>query len=144
MTIKQIHRPGAMPRWQRWSFWIGMGLCCFSGLSYLLGHEFFMAPEILSHRRMLTLHGIAAGVAVFLLGTIAVGHVRVGWILRKNKLTGMSNIIVLGLLVLTGWGLYYGSEEMRDLTVSGHWISGLMFIIALSLHLAPSPIRQVK
>ena len=127
-------RPGTMPHWQRWAFWLGMGLCCISGLSYLLGREFFIATSLLGDRSVLTVHGISAGWAVFLLGTVAVGHIRVGWILRKNRLSGVGNAATLGLLTLTGWGLYYGTEEMRDLTVLAHWSLGLGFVAVLGLH----------
>lgn len=132
--MTNLRRPGTMPRWQRGAFWLGMGLCCVSGLSYLLGHEFLMATSLLGHRTMLTLHGISAGLAVFLLGTVAVGHIRVGWILRKNRASGVGNVFALSLLILTGWGLYYGSEEIRDFTVLAHWLLGLGFVVVLSLH----------
>ena len=142
--MKPIRRPGTMPRWQRWSFWWGMGLCCLSGLSYLLGREFFIATAVLGQHRMLTVHGISAGLAVFLLGTIAVGHIRVGWLLRQNRLTGVGNVVALALLVFTGWGLYYGSEEIRDFTVLAHWVLGLGFVGVLGLHVMPFPIRAIE
>lgn len=135
IDMHPLRRPGTMPRWQRSVFWLGMGGCGISGISYLLGHTFFIAPAWLGHRTVLTLHGISAELAVFLLGTLAVGHIRVGWILRKNRLSGVGNIVALSLLTFTGWGLYYGSEELRDLTVLAHWGIGLAFVTVLALHL---------
>ena len=141
--MKEIRRPGRMPRWQRWSFWFGMGLCIASGISYWLGREMFVATGWLGHRNVLSLHGISASLAVFLLGTIAVGHIRVGWILRKNRLSGVGNVVVLSVLVLTGWGLYYGPEETRDVTVWVHWLLGLGFVGVLCAHVKPLPMRAI-
>ena len=135
--MKPPRRPGRMPLWQRVAFWLGMGLCCLSGLSYWLGREFYIATGWLGHRAVLMAHGVSAGVAVFVLGTIAAGHIRVGWILKRNRVSGVGNLVTWSLLALTGWGLYYGSEEIRDLTVLAHWVLGLAFVGALSWHLMP-------
>jgi hypothetical protein len=140
---KEGRRPGCMPRWQRWAFWLGMGLCLLSGTSYWLGREMFIGTAWLGHRNMLSLHGISAGLAVFLLGTVAVGHIRVGWILRKNRLTGVGNVVALSLLVLSGWGLYYGPEAWRDGTVLAHWVLGLGFAGVLAAHVMPFSIRAI-
>jgi hypothetical protein len=61
----------------------------------------------------------------------------VGWILQKNKATGIGNIATLSLMILTGLGLYYGSEEIRELAVLLHWIAGLVFLTVLTMHLVP-------
>ena len=140
---REVRRPGRMPRWQRWSFWFGMGLCLLSGTSYWLGREMVIATAWLGHRNMLSLHGMSAGLAVFLLGTVAVGHIRVGWILRKNRLSGVVNVVTLGLLAMTGWGLYYGPEELRDATVLLHWVLGLGFAGVLAAHVMPFSIRVI-
>lgn len=140
---QDARRACRMPRWQRWSFWLGMGLCLLSGTSYWLGRELFVATAWLGHRNLLSLHGISAGLALFLLGTLAVGHIRLGWILRKNRLSGVVNVVTLGLLAMTGWGLYYGPEELRDATVLLHWVLGLGFAGVLAAHVMPFSIRVI-
>ena len=137
MTLKSTRQPGKMPLWQRCSFWVLMGVCCMSGFSYLIGTELLNPPSIYASRQVITTHGISACLTVFLFGTISMGHIRLGWILRKNKTTGIGNIVTLILMILTGLGLYYGSEEIRDLAVLLHWISGLGFLAVLTLHLVP-------
>lgn len=137
MTLKSTRQPGKMPLWQRCSFWVLMGVCCMSGFSYLIGTELLTAPSIYASRQVITTHGISACLTVFLFGTISMGHIRLGWILGKNKSTGMGNVFTLSLLILTGLGLYYGSEEIRDLVVVLHWLAGFGFILVLILHLLP-------
>lgn len=141
--MKTIRRPGTMPRWQRWTFWWVAGLCLCSGLGYLLGHEFVLGPKWWSHRNMLSIHGVFAGLMLFVLGTIATGHIRVGWMLRRNRLTGVGNVLAMILLALTGWGLYYGSEEVRDFAVWLHWVVGLVLVGLLCLHLKPRSIGSI-
>ena len=137
MTARNTRLAGKMPTWQRWSFWLVMSTCSLSGICYLVGNEFLTTPSILTSRKVITTHGVTACLAVFLFGTISAGHIRVGWILRKNKATGIGNIVTLSLMILTGLGLYYGSEEIRDLAVLLHWIFGLVFLVVLTLHLVP-------
>lgn len=138
MVKRTIIRPGAMPRWQRWTFYFGMGNCCLSGVSYLLGQAFFMASQILGHRSVLTLHGISASIATFILGTLFIGHIRIGWALGRNKITGLGNLVFLVLLIISGWCLYYGTEEMRDETVLMHWCLGFFFALTVGLHVVKS------
>lgn len=135
MTDRNTRLAGKMPRWQRWTFWLVMSTCCLSGICYLVGSEFFASPSTLTSRKVITTHGVSACLAVFVFGTISMGHIRLGWILRKNKATGIGNIATLSLLILTGLGLYYGSEEIRDLAVTLHWVFGLVFLAVLALHL---------
>jgi hypothetical protein len=137
MNDRSNRLAGKMPRWQRWTFWLVMSTCCLSGICYLVGNEFLTNPSIISSREVITTHGVSAYLAVFVFGTISMGHIRLGWILRKNKATGIGNIVTLSLMILTGLGLYYGSEEIRDLAVLLHWISGLGFLAVLTLHLVP-------
>jgi hypothetical protein len=137
MTVRHTRQTGKMPQWQRWSFWLVISICCLSGIFYLVGSELLTSPSILHNRKVITTHGLSAYLAVFVFGTISVGHIRLGWILRKNKATGIGNIVTLILMTLTGLGLYYGSEEIRDLAVLLHWISGLGFLAVLTLHLVP-------
>jgi hypothetical protein len=103
----------------------------------LIGTELLTAPSIYADRQVITTHGISACLTVFLFGTISMGHIRLGWILGKNKSTGIGNVFTLSLLILTGLGLYYGSEEIRDLVVLLHWLAGFGFIVVLILHLLP-------
>lgn len=132
-----IHRPGRMPRWQRWGVTLGMSACALSGLLFLLGQEFDVASNLLGGRYMLTVHGVSANLAVFLFGTVVVGHVRVGLSFRRQLFTGISNLLALSVLMVSSWLLYYGSEAWRDDTVCVHWVVGLLFIIILFAHLMP-------
>lgn len=137
MAILKFRTPGSMPTWQRWSFGLVFSVCFLSGLIYLMGNEGMPIALMIGHRELMTTHGISSSLLVFLLGTIFVGHVKVGWILKKNTTTGVGNLLVLSLLTITGWGLYYGSENLRDTTVLLHWTLGIGMALLLSLHLLP-------
>lgn len=135
--MSRIHRPGRMPVWQRWSVLFGMCACAISGLLFLLGHEWAVGPKFLGGRYMLTLHGVSANMAVFLFGTVVIGHVRVGLNVRRQLFSGISNLALLVVLIASSWLLYYGSEEWRDDTVLIHWCVGIMFVVMLFVHLLP-------
>lgn len=137
MTTLQTRRPGSMPQWQRMAFWPAVVICSFSGLSYLIAREFFSSHSFFGNSKILAAHGVSAYFIVFLLGSMATGHVRLGLRLRKNRLSGVGNLIAMSLLVITGWGLYYGPEEIRDGVVLLHWLCGSMFLLILFWHLIP-------
>lgn len=133
----RIHRPGRMPVWQRWCVLTGMSLCVISGLLFLLGHEFRIAPSWFGSRVVLTTHGVTASLAIFLFGSVIVGHVRVGLSFRRQIWTGLTNLAALTFLILTSWVLYYGNEEWREDTVFIHWLVGLLFAVIFTAHLVP-------
>lgn len=142
--MKSVRRPGAMPEWQRWSlFWI-LGICISSGVAYLLGHEFLIFQKTLANHQLLSVHGMSANAVVFLFGTVALGHIRIGLKLKKNRISGLANLFTLVILILTSWMLYYGAEEIRDLAVLTHWIVGLLFIAILICHIHISIQRDKK
>ena len=128
-------RSGVMPTWQRWSFALGMGMCCVSGLGYWLAHTLALAPHGWAGRVWLSLHGMSASVAALLFGWVLAGHIRVGWQSRRNRVSGVANAVGLALLIVSSWALYYGSEDMRDTAVWAHESMGLLWIVVLGWHL---------
>ena len=133
----RMYRPGRMPVWQRWCVLTGITLCVISGLLFLLGHEFRIAPSWLGSRTVLTTHGVTASLAIFLFGSVIVGHVRVGLSFRRQIWTGLTNLAALTFLILSSWLLYYGNEEWREDTVFIHWLVGLLFAGVFMAHLVP-------
>jgi hypothetical protein len=72
------------------------------------------------------LHGLAAMVFLVLLGALLPTHVRPGWAKKKQRLSGTLLLGLLGVLIASGWGLYYLSEDQGRRAVSLlHWILGL-------------------
>jgi cation transport ATPase len=79
---------------------------------------------------MLKLHGAGAMAALILLGAL-INHVRKGWKARKNRASGLTLLLVVGFLVVTGYGLYYsGDEQLRTLISQWHaWIGLGLFLL---------------
>ena len=83
---------------------------------------------------MLKLHGGAAMVSLILLGAL-INHVRKGWKSRKNRTSGLTLILAILFLVVTGYGLYYaGDEQLRTLISQWHSWVGLGIVLLLPAH----------
>ena len=126
-----------MPPWQRRLFWFGMGVCALSGASYCLGHTLGWISGRMGSHLVLIAHGLSAGWVTYVLGILSISHIRVGWRLRRNTASGVANLLLLTLLVITGWALYYGPAETRDLTVQSHWLLGWVLVLVLGGHVLP-------
>jgi hypothetical protein len=81
------------------------------------------------------LHGGLNPFLCVLFGYLCCHHIRLGWELRANLVTGITMEIVFGGLILSGIGLYYaGAAESRDLCVQTHRILGLLLAPVLGIH----------
>lgn len=97
--------------------------------------EFGVAPHS-SAPWWLRLHGAAAMLFLVLLGTLLRDHVRLGWLAQRNRPSGTGLLIVSLWLTLTGYGLYYvGGESLRAWLSRLHWLPGLLWPIALVVHI---------
>ncbi len=85
---------------------------------------------------LVKVHGAAAMVALVTLGTLLSSHIRRGWVARRNRRSGALMVGTVGLLVLSGYGLYYaGDERLRALTAWAHDIVGLGLPGIIVLHI---------
>ena len=83
---------------------------------------------------MLKLHGGAAMISLILLGAL-INHMRKGWKSRKNRTSGLTLILAILFLVVTGYGLYYaGDEQLRTLISQWHSWVGLGIVLLLPAH----------
>ena len=81
------------------------------------------------------LHGAAAMLVLVVLGTLLPGHVRRAWNARKSRGTGAAVLGLNGLLIATGYALYYaGGEQLRAVTSPLHWVAGLILPAVLAWH----------
>jgi len=104
-----------------------------SGVVWLLSHEAFapageFGPSYRSADAwILMLHGLLGFVAVWCLGLLWGTHVGAGWAQSRRRWSGGSLLCVAGILVLSGWGLYYcGDEDLRGRIATLHWVLGLI------------------
>jgi hypothetical protein len=130
--------------------YISFGIVWGSGASWAL-IQWFKDPELRTTRTVLQtfamkIHGAAMLLFLAVLGTLFT-HVRRGWILRANRLSGCFNVGVNVLLTLTGWLLYYIADDFaREWTSFVHWSIGLTALPLLSAHiwLGRAKIKQLE
>ena len=85
--------------------------------------------------RLLTLHGGVAMLFLLLLGALVPLHVRIGWRLGNNRLSGSLMLGLNAVVVVTAFGLYYaGSATLRPWISDIHIAAGLGFPALIALH----------
>lgn len=129
-----MSRPGKMSNWQRNFVIIGMMTCSITGIIYLLGHQFAIQRHIFGSHSILAAHGIATIFATLALGSALLFHIKAGYKSTKKRWSGLSQLGFLGILLISGALLYYGPEEIRDITVDTHRITGALFFVIFLLH----------
>jgi hypothetical protein len=84
---------------------------------------------------LLMLHGGAAMLFLLLLGALIALHVRIGWRLQNNRVSGTVMLALNAVLIVTAFGLYYaGSDTLRPWISDIHIAVGLGFPLLLGLH----------
>lgn len=121
---------------------VGLGLW-LTGAGWLLSHVVFVpqgefGPSYRSADAwILTLHGAFGFAAIWLFGLLWGTHVLAGWGQRRRRMSGSVLFGVLGLIVATGYGLYYGGDEtIRGWVSLLHWSLGLASLGAFLAHRA--------
>lgn len=132
--MKNTSRLGKMPAWQRYFVLAGMLGCSLTGTVYLLGHEFHIQRTLLGAHSVLVWHGITAMLATISLGSVLPFHLKAGLKSKKKLWSGISQLIFLSTLLISGALLYYGPAEIRDTTIAAHWMIGLAFFVVFLLH----------
>lgn len=128
-----VHRRTAkLARWQIWLLTLpGSGLW-LSGAAWLLLHYFGQAqgefgPETNPVEPwMMKAHGLLLIPALLGIGGMFVAHIPKGWSHPHQRVAGIVLCIVLGIVVASGYLLYYlGDENARAWTSIAHWSIGL-------------------
>jgi hypothetical protein len=82
------------------------------------------------------IHGAAAMASLVLLGTLLNVHVKFAWRAGRNRINGAILLSVFGVLIVTGYGLYYaGGEKLRAWTSWIHLVIGVAVPIFLVIHI---------
>ena len=91
-------------------------------------------------RFWITIHGLLNPLLCFAFGWLSFEHVRGGWKMQANRASGALVVAAIGLLVLSGAGLYYAGDPRLielcrwthravgvglPLLVAGHWLAAL-------------------
>jgi len=119
---------------------VALGLW-LTGLAWLVSHEWAPpAGEFGPAARpldgwLLRAHGALGFAALWLFGLLWGVHIPAGWGQRRRRLTGAGLFGCLGVLVATGYGLYYcGDETIRPIVATAHWGIGLASAAAFLAH----------
>ena len=84
----------------------------------------------------LKVHGATAFATLLALGAMGAHHVRRGWALKRNRVTGSLVVAVFTLLIATGYALYYLVSDDTHAPVSAvHWALGLALAPILIAHI---------
>lgn len=82
------------------------------------------------------LHGAAAMLLLFFLGSLLNTHIRRAIKSDRNLLTGWGMIGMMSALIATGYALYYvAGDSDRPLWSASHWIIGLAGSALFLLHI---------
>ncbi len=85
---------------------------------------------------MMRLHGAGAMVILVILGTLLPSHIRFAWHARRNRPNGIALVLFFVFLVVSGYGLYYFSNEhLRSWTGWSHLAVGLALPAMIILHI---------
>ena len=124
-----------MPLWQKWCVMFSFVLCALSGLIYFFYPQSNLFNLMPSSRLVLTIHGISATFSLISLGMVLPVHIKIGWLIKKNRFSGVVQLVCLVVLLITGCALYYGPQSIRDTTLLFHYVFGFLFIASFFSHL---------
>lgn len=141
------HRPAALRaplsrRHRRWLYLFSV-LLFASGAFWLIAHfglrSAALVSEGLPHPSeawWMRLHGAVQFGFLIAFGAMLPEHVLYGWRQRLNRLSGVSVISIVGVLTLSGYGLYYASgDALRQWISVLHWSIGLAAAAILIWHI---------
>ncbi|WP_343583386.1 DUF4405 domain-containing protein [Herbaspirillum sp.] len=145
-----LHHPGThaktirfrLERWHRYSMYGVVGLLVMSGITWLFAHYFFRTAGAFGETVnpiepwSMKVHGAAAMIALFFIGSLLNSHIRRANNAGRNRGSGWTMAALLTWLTMSGYALYYlASESTRPAWSIGHWLPGLGFPVLLVLHI---------
>jgi len=102
---------------------------------YMLRHTDIGISENPLQVWWLYLHAGTATAAIWLLGYMSAIHVQRNWGAGQRRNSGLLFVTAVGLLVVTGYLLYYVDADRPEALISSiHWIIGLCAPAAFLLH----------
>ncbi len=125
-------RTAKLADWQIWLLSISGTVLWLSGAGWLLLHYYGQSqgefgPQINPMEPwFLRAHGLALIPALLGFGGLFVVHFPKGWKVKRQRYLGVALTTLVGMLILSGYMLYYvGDEALRDWTSVLHWSFGL-------------------
>ena len=99
--------------WQKLAVFTTTAVVGVTGLVWFILHDMIDGEPGDVTRILLMLHGISSYALLVVIGSLLPRHVRLGWVRRRNLVTGLTVTAVMAVLAATGLALYYGSEDLH-------------------------------
>lgn len=132
-------RLGSMPLWQKIFVMFSFILCAVSGVLYFFYPQSNLLSVMPLPRLVLAAHGITATFSLISLGTVLPVHIKIGWLIKSNRFSGVMQLVCLAVLLVSGCLLYYGPQSVREITLIFHYVFGFLFITCFLSHIFLRP-----
>jgi len=133
--------PSRLPSSVRISVKISAAILWLTGCGWLVAHFFFQQPNEFGigpsawEAPLLRVHGIAAVIGVFLFGWLVSLHISPLWRQSRNRTTGLTLYIAAAILVISGYALYYVTNDLSHSVIAVvHELLGGLAIVAAVAH----------
>jgi hypothetical protein len=140
-TSRHRHVNLRIERWQRRCVYGALALLTASGVLWLIARYWLRHAgefgETVSPFEpwSMKVHGAAAMLSLFFVGSVLNGHIRRARKSGRNLVSGWTMIALLLLLTGSGYGLYYlVGESGRPFWSAFHWLLGLGLAALVPLH----------
>jgi hypothetical protein len=133
-----------LPSMQRWVTYMTLVLVALSGVLWYLMHDLLQWGWMVTERRLLITHGVAAAISLIVVGGLLPLHIRLAWRARRNLVSGLVTLLLMALLGVSGLLLYYSGEDWREGVRWLHIGVGLIGVLAMPTHVWLGRYRQVQ
>ena len=133
---KKIKQIGVkLPSFQKVNAYIFFSIVAITGIWWILLSEVMGSMNLKLIHRILIAHGITATFCLMIFGSLMTQHIRVAWQLKKNRVSGGISIFTIGLIILSGLGLYYAEEDQQMIYEWAHIVMGLLVVFLIPIHI---------
>ncbi|MBS0432831.1 MAG: hypothetical protein JSS21_10580 [Proteobacteria bacterium] len=122
-------------RWHYYALLIAFLGVAISGVLWSLLYDALGREPGDFSRTLMQWHGAFAMLSLLAIGAMLPQHVRFAWHAARNRWSGTTMLLAAAALVVTGYGLYYADESLRDWSKWIHLGIGIGAIAALPLHI---------
>ncbi|SIT51393.1 putative transmembrane protein [Paraburkholderia piptadeniae] len=129
----------------RWALYALVTLLVATGFAWLIVHYGRSDDALPSPMEpwSMKIHGATAMGAIFAVGAMLQRHLLPGWRIARNRAAGVGMCITLGLLTVTGYGLYYfDGDALRRAAEWLHWCAGCALPVVLAIHVAAARLSR--
>ncbi len=131
-----------LERWHRYCLYAVFGGLFISGAVWLVAHYLLTAtgdagalPHPLEHPAVI-FHGACVMIGMFFIGSLMNQHMRRAHRAKRNRISGWGMIVATAALTVTGFGLYYLSNDVSHAVWSWtHSVIGLLLPPLLVWHI---------